>query len=402
MRLNRAKPHAVVIRASKWDTTPAAPRAIEVLHDFGFATTMLCWDRTGQKPKEEIIGHTRILRFHGRYTPQSIRFVMLWPLWWLWITWKLIAGRYNLVHAINLDSIVPVVLARPFLGYKVIYDIRDAWGLSLTDRPFPVPQIFTQMDRILSPMVDGLLLSQGRIDVCAEFFGRRACQKLPVIQLLNVPQHDLGKNHRIPGGKPLRINYSGHITKKRAAMILARAVKDRSDVVMDVIGHIRQDDISNLMKQLPNVTVHGRVPHNKAMELMDKADLVSLLYDPSLKVVYISSANKMFEAMMLAKPYIATRGSYPGGVAERYGLGWAIEYGDADALNGLLDRLVAHPELIAEAGKRGREAYEKHFRWETQRKNLEALYRHVLGVGEPPAMRPSSGWYKVIGAVDAD
>ena len=166
---------------------------------------------------------------------------------------------------------------------------------------------------------------------------------------------------------------------------------------MDVVGGTREERVRKRYAAMDNVSYYDRVPHKRAMELMDQADLVSMLYDPALKVILISSANKMFESMMLGKPYICTPGSFPAQVAARFDLGWAVPYGDAGALGSLIDELRADPSLLIETGRRGRRAYEQNFTWPKQRENLEKLYHHVLQDGTPVAQRRNAGWSRFIG-----
>jgi glycosyltransferase involved in cell wall biosynthesis len=296
----------------------------------------------------------------------------------------------------NLDCVIPAVLSRVHRRHKIVYDIRDAWGLCLTGQPLPIPQVFTILDQLFTPYVDGLLLSQGNLEACAEFFGKRARQRTPVIQVLNVPQHDLGKTRRTPGAGPLVINYSGAISALRGGYVLADTVEGRKDVRMHVYGRLNDSNLRQRLESMENVDFEGRVDFHKAIDYIDQDDLVSLLYDPALKVIFISSANKMFEAMMMGKPYICTLHSYPAQVAERFGLGWPLPYGDTKALAALLDKLVKSPELLARAGDNGRAAYEKCFRWEKQRANLVALYRRLAG-DESVVVGKHAGWYRFVG-----
>jgi len=341
-----------------------------------------------------------IERYLARVGKAGVKLLLLWPFWWAWLMWRFVTRRYEVVHVMNLECMIPAALAKPLAGHKVVYDIRDPWGLCMTNRPFPLPQVFTQLDRLFTPMVDGLLLSQGNIDVCARFFGWRTRQCVPTIQVLNAPQNDLGENRRDANGTPLVINYSGRISALRAAYVLAEAVRDRDDVRLHVYGKCTDPQILEMYETMDNVDVEGLVDHTKAIEYMNGDDVVSLLYDPALTAVFIASANKMFEAMMLSKPYICTAGSYPAQVAERFGLGWALPYGNIDMLRALLNKLADDPSLVVAAGRNGREAYEKHFRWTRQRENLVQLYDYLEGRPvEPP--RRYRAWHKLLGVTNS-
>lgn len=394
------KKKACVVRGGLWDSTQAGPRTVATLLDQGFEVTVLCWNVNGDLPQREQRDGFEIRRYQRRIPPASPKFFLCWPLWWIWLFGQYFKGRFDLIHAMNLEAVVPAIACKPFRKHKVVYDIRDAWGQCLTAKPWPFPQLFTLFDRLVAPFADGILLSQGCLDVCSAFFGRWAARKVPVIQVLNVPQHDRGPDYRPADSQPMKINYSGRLSGLRAAFKLADAVEGRDDVCIDVYGKLSDPDIKTRYEPLANATFDGLVSHEQSLERMDQADLISLFYDPALTVVYIASANKMFEAMMLGKPYLCTKGSYPHRVAEKHGLGWGVDYDDQRALVELIDDLAANPGKRVEAGRRGREAYEQNFRWEHQQANLIQLYRYLFG-DESVTYQEKEGWSKFIGVASS-
>ena len=348
--MNRLKRIAVV-RGGEWDTTQAAPRTVRTLLAMGHSVTVLCWDLSGEGQAREVKDGVEIVRYRRPVTKAGAYYFCMWLLWWVWLIRKFVAGRYDLVHVMNVDCVVPAVMSGIICRHKIIYDIRDAWGMSLSTQRFPIPQVFTALDRIFTPFVDGLLLSQGHVEFCAFYFGRRAYQRVPVIQVLNVPEHDFGADHRTPGGAPLILNCSGRISAIRAAYMLADGIEGRKDVRMHVYGKLSDSDVRKRLESMDNVDFEGKVDHKTSMEYMDRADVISLLYDPAYKSMIVASANKMFEAMMLGKPLLCSDGNYPGEVAKRFGLGWTLPYGNVQALKDLLDRLIENPQLVVEAGR---------------------------------------------------
>jgi hypothetical protein len=55
--------------------------------------------------------------------------------------------------------------------------------------------------------------------------------------------------------------------------------------------------------------------------------------------------------------YIGPRTTTPYWIVERFRCGWQIDCGDGPGLVALLSELQAHPEMVAAAGARGREAF---------------------------------------------
>jgi len=392
-----ARRRVAVVRGGRWDSTQAAPRVVQVLRESGFEVTVLYWDHTGREPDREVVDGLPIIAYKHRIAHAGIRYFLAWPLWWRWLARQFRRGRYDIVHVMNVDSAVPAVLSRRRCGHRIVYDIRDAWGLSLTNRMFPAPQILTWLDRVFSHRVDGILLSQGMLEFCARYHGRKAAERVAAIQVLNVPSYDAGADgYRRPGSSdPLVLNYSGRISQYRGAYLVPDAIKN-TPWRLHVYGKNTSPEIQQYLEATPRTTLEGLVPLETSLRYLDQSDLVAILYDTARMVSRVSSANKMFEAMMLGKPYVCTEGTFPACVAAEYRLGWALPYGDEQALRELLGDLAAHPEKLAEAGRRGREAYEEHFRWARQRQNLIDLYRYLLGYGDV-VPRECMGWKRFIG-----
>jgi len=384
--------HVAIIRDGEWDCTQAVPRALDALRELGIRATIFCWDLTGKAKAREVIEGHQIVRFRRYVPPRSIKIFLSWPIWWAWLSWHLLRGRFTVIHAMNVSALPPALLAKALRACRVIYDLRDALGMVLANVRWPVPQIFRAFESTLASGADGILLSQGNIRPLAEYFGRRVSRTKPVVQMLNVPMIDPPAAYRTPTGRPLRINVSGYISPARGAKTLLEAFAGSDAVVLDIVGEIRYESIRKKLSQMPNATLYGRVPYRRALELMDQADLVWLHYDNSLTNVAIASANKMFEAMMLGKPYLTADGSWMEQVAREHGLGWSVPYGDVEAIRQLIERLNANPGLLVEAGLRGRNCFLQHYAWLRQRANLVALYRYVVGRDPRIGTRPLAGW----------
>ncbi|KAB7697391.1 hypothetical protein [Plesiomonas shigelloides] len=86
---------------------------------------VLYWDRKNENAKNDNF------RF---YFPSSygngLRSIIGFVLWNFYILFFLIKNRKAItcVHAINLDTIIPVLIAKPIIKGKVVYDIYDCYA----------------------------------------------------------------------------------------------------------------------------------------------------------------------------------------------------------------------------------------------------------------------------------
>jgi glycosyltransferase involved in cell wall biosynthesis len=379
--------------------TQAVPRAASALQEMGYNITILSLDRTGSKPDNESVNGWQILCYHHRYkSGNKLSFLWAWICWWVWVFRKIRNERYDLVQASDLESIIPCVLARKICKFALVFDVRDPWGMNQANPNSFLMRAFKAMERWAAARVDGIVLSQGMLDRTGVYFGRKVCKLIPSVQVLNVPGRDIAGQYCPPNLDGIHINFSGHISYLRNAQAIIDLATAKPEVQVDVVGEIRDEKLRSSLEILDNIKLYGRVPLNQAMELLQQANLVSVMYDTSTEAAVVSSANKMFEAMMMSRPYVASKGGFPGIIAERYGLGWAVPYGSSQALIDLVSELLAHLEKIELAARKGREVYRDNFTWDRQKANLVLLYTYISG-DEKMEFFSHAGWDRMLGTV---
>ena len=408
-----------IVRGSEWNTTPAVSRVAHTLRDvMEYPVDIYCWTTSEGTPAEEVVEGFVIRRYTRKMPRAGVRYFAMWPLFWLWLLKAIRNGHYTHLHVMNLDGVIPAVLSKPLFRHQVVYDIRDPWGMALVKVSRPLALLFRELDRLFSAHVEGILICMGGMNYSARYYGPRTARTVPIIQVLNVPVEDVGGNgatEAVQDGaaedvgdhgaseaeeeekeRELIVNYSGRLSALRAGHELIDAVESLDGVRLHVYGKLNDPVLLRRFEQSSKVDFEGLVPHRQALEYLRRDDVTTLIYDPRPPSVRIGTSNKLFESLMLGKPYICTRGTLSAKIAEEYGAGWAVEYGNVEELRELLAWLASNRHVLAEAGARGRQAYEKHFRWDAQRQNIIDLYRYLMG---DRTVTPESrqGWKKVIG-----
>ncbi|MGD0077233.1 MAG: glycosyltransferase [Sedimentisphaerales bacterium] len=379
--------------------TQAVPRAASTLQEMGYTITILSLDKSGDKHDHERVNDWEIIWYHHKYkSGNKISFLWAWLCWWVWVIRKIYRGNYDLVQASNLESIVPCVFARKFRKFTLVLDIRDLWGMACGQSYRRMMRIFNTMERWAAKRVDGIVLCPAALERLAEYFGKKVAQSIPTVQVLNVPAEDIAGTYSPPPAGQIRFNYSGHISYLRNAQAILDLASEKPEVQVDVVGEIHDDKLRIAFEAIPNVKLYGQLPFKQAMEVFLKANLISIMYDSSTEIAIISTPNKMFEAMMMSRPYIASSNSFPGITAEKHSLGWAVPYGNSRALIELVSELQGNPSKIESAAKNARKTYEKYFTWDKQKANLIMLYNYVTN-GEKIECFSHAGWNKMLGTV---
>jgi glycosyltransferase involved in cell wall biosynthesis len=392
------KKKALLIRMGPYDMTQAIPRAAATLQEMGYDITILSMDIHNNKSDEEEVNGWKILWYHHQYkSGDKLSFLWAWLCWWIWVIRHIRKGKYDLVQASNLESIVPCVLAKYAKNFPLVLDVRDPWGMVGSNSKSLMMQFFKGLECWAAARVDGIVLSQGLVDRIGIYFGKKVRRNIPVVQVLNVPGKDMADDYCPPNLDQIRVNFSGHISYVRNAQAFIDLAKSKPEVQIDIIGEARDLKLKEALKSLSNVKIYGRVSFDEAMKLLSQANIIAVTYDSSTELAIVSSANKMFEAMMMSRPYLGSKGAYPGLIAEKYDAGWAIPYGDSQALINLVSDLQENPKQIEEKAKNGRKAYVEHFTWEKQKANLVTIYKYVAGDSQE-SFQEISGWKKVLGS----
>ncbi len=389
--------YALILRGFDWDLTPDVRRTVDALGAVNYKSIVLCWDKSGKKPKHETPDGFEVFRFCRRIPPRSPMVFLWWPIWWIWILRHLFQRRYAIVHAMDFDTLVPVAIGKVLFSFKLVFDCRDSFGMVVENMAWPIPAIAKFLEKTFVKAADAILLTQGDLQYCAEYFGERLTQNKIVTQVVNSPVVEHSDDFRTPKANPLVINLSGHISPLRGANLIYNSFNGLKDVCFNIAGDIRSRETREMLTSMTNSSFFGLVAYDRALDLMDQCSLVWLHYDVSLRCVRVSSTNKMFEAMMLGKPYLTSEGTWMAELANKYQIGWAAPYGDVDALTKLFKMLNENPSLLAEFGERGRKLFNDNFRWSIQRQNHICLYEHILGLRNNDTPRKHEGWSHFIG-----
>ncbi len=162
---------------------------------------------------------------------------------------------------------------------------------------------------------------------------------------------------------------------------MLEGLQKHADWTLDLAGFGGDTEaILKIVRDMPNVAWHGRVSYKKALELSASADVLFATYDPSIPNHRYSSANKIFESMMLGKPIIVAENTNMDRIVTEADCGLIVPYGDIPALEAALSRLAQDESLRLRLGKNARRAYENTFSWDKMAGKLVALYA-TLGNG---------------------
>jgi len=194
--------------------------------------------------------------------------------------------------------------------------------------------------------------------------------------LINSPEETLDK---------VRCVAVGRMVAKKAPILLLNAfrlaLQKHPNITLEYIG---DGPLMSSARQFVsavglegNVVLHGSLPHQQTMEIMEKADIFMQhsITDPDsgdeegLPVAVL-------EAMARGLPVVSTfHTGIPEAVVDQE-TGFLVKEGDSQAMADALERLIVNKVLRVEFGKKGRERAKEHF---SSEKEVAAL-REILKI----------------------
>jgi glycosyltransferase involved in cell wall biosynthesis len=367
----------VIVRAALETVSPRGPKTARVLSSHGHSVILLGWDRECKYPKVSREEHyeARRIRFRAPFGPRVLAFL---PVWWLFEFLWLIRHKWDVVQAMDFDTVMPAVVAAKIKRRKVIYDIVDLY-YEMVRLPLWLTRFCIFVDKIFLRLADSVLLA-------SEGYERelRGIPNKHVAVVYNSPPDILeSKEITISSGSVFTLFYAGAIFKARRANVdrVIEAIKDIGDVRMVVAGF--GDQVAEIeksaVKSEGKLQFIGRIGYVDVLERTLAADLLFALYEPSVYVNKVNRPTKLFEAMMCHKPILVSKGTGMADLVEKERCGLVVDCNSVDEIRRAIIKLKDDPELCNLLGANGRKAYEDRYSWQVMEQRLLSLYHEIGG-----------------------
>jgi glycosyltransferase involved in cell wall biosynthesis len=370
------KPVEVLIcRSNPVAPDPRVEKCAQALASAGYAVHILGWDRSCDHPSREIKNGIPIERIPIRAKFGSGTRNLFALLRWQLALSVWIARRHRtvqIIHACDFDTVVPAVIAKKLWGIQVVYDIFDFYADHIRSNRW-IKRLIRAVDRRIIARVDAVIL----VDAAR----RIQIENCPVkrLEIIYNSPPDLLHTVSAPASKTgFQIGYVGMMLQDRGLIELFQVLKRHPDWSLELAGFGGDEDqIRAAAASLPNVHWHGKIEYRQSLELYAQADVILATYDPAIANNRLGSPNKIFEAMMLAKPVIVAEGTNMDRIVQEANSGLVIRYGSLEQLESALQKLCEDPDLAKKMGGSGRQAYESQYGWPKMEERLIDLYQAV-------------------------
>jgi glycosyltransferase involved in cell wall biosynthesis len=374
----RQKKRVILVRSNLVEQDPRLSKEIDALQRAGYVVNLICWDRdrrTSSTPrrvaKEGLFEITLRLK-----APWGVKVLLFLPVWWCFVFFQVIKTRWDVAHAVNFDSAIPVVIAAWIKRKPVVYEIFDTYE-DLVVLPRVIRSFLVFVDKLFLRAARAVIIvDESRVKELAGIPNRN------VVTIYNSPP-DVLKNFLVPDSKQntvFEMFYAGTLNRFRMMDEVIRAVAALKDIRLTIAGDGEAvAEIQKWAAQMPEkVRFIGRISYTEVLQRSVVADLLFSFYDTRIPLVKYASSNKLFEAMMCRKPILVGVGTSMAEIVARENCGLAVDCSLSGIKEAIL-RLKLDPELCRRFGANGRQAYEQRYSWEIMERRLVGLYNNLTG-----------------------
>lgn len=374
------KRRVLMIRSHIVPPDPPVEKTARFLTEKGYGVTVVCWDRDSDyKIKKEFVplGESgfEIVKFGIKGTFSGGIKKNLLPM----IKFLLRLRRYmkenaegfDIIHAFDLDTGIVAKSIAKKENKKLVYHILDFYAACRLKKD-------TFLYTAVKNIEFGVIANADATIICTEKRKEQIEGSTPkkLIVIHNTPEAVAFEEKRTEEGR-MKIVYAGVFLKGRLLDELMELVEEDERLELHIAGFGEMEEkFASLAKECDRICYYGKLPYNKVLELESKCDIMTVLYDPAVPNHNYAAPNKLYEALMLGKPFVMCRNTGWDSVVEAEGLGELIECSKEGLREGL-DALYNKKEQWKDISCRGKALYKSRYSWDVMKSRLDNLYDEI-------------------------
>lgn len=372
------KKRIVLVKTTTLEHDIRLVKEIPPLKRKGYEITFLCWDRAGKSrtdsPLPQETAPDKEIRFSFK-APYGSRVLLLLPLWWCAAFWRLVFMRWDIVHVVDFDSVLPAVLAARLKGKPLIYEILETYEDEII-LPKLIRNVAIIIDRLFVRLAPKVILVD---DMQVKELG--GIPEAKVTAVYDSPPDVFTQATTPPPNEKFTLFYDGAIFKARRLNVdkILTAVSRIEGIKLIMTGYGDQvSEIKALAAANPDrIQFLGWVSYDEVLRRTLAADLLFLLPDASVPMNQYIGGSKFLKAMMCGRPVLANRGTLAARRVQEINCGLVVDAGNVEEIIRAINRLKADPALCRELGANGRKAYEKWYSWAMMEERLLKVYQDI-------------------------
>jgi glycosyltransferase involved in cell wall biosynthesis len=360
---------------------------------YGYDITVVMWNRKSCSKRKEIYDGIKVDNV-SLSVPFTGTHVSLFPylvLFNLMTFFKLLFMDFDVVHCHDLDTLLAGLFAGKLKHKKIVYDAHEIYPLMV--QPY-VPKIIDEMLSLvefsLIKKVDSLVTVS---EILSDYFKKGVRDKDKISVIMNCKDARIFKTskkeitelkERLGIEKHFIILYDGWLMPDNGLEELFCAIEKLDGQMRDMVAVIcgdgyAEEEFRRMVKEknIENyVKFVGKLQSKDIPLFVNACDVMYVVRRSTAKYNFLSTPNRLFEAVIAGKPVIASNFGNVRRIVERGGFGLLVNFEKIDELCSALLRLKHDKRLREELSEKAK-SMSKTYNWASMEKKLLHLYENL-------------------------
>lgn len=395
----------VMLVANGYAPDPRVHKEAKTLIKSDYSVSVLCWDRQRNRKQNEVLDGVRVRRFRFLLPEGIVSYALSGCLFLLACLFVLAKEGFQhgkvVVHCHDFNTLPVGWLLRTLSGkYKLVYDSHENFpDLLSTIAPKPVAAMARTVERLMLRRVDALIAANDLILRNLQPYSKAQGVAIYNTPALTVSQM-LGPNvksevQRIRedlGADKFVLLYYGAMIRNRGLHALLDAAslsgqnQPADSVAFLVVGEgplaSSLHNEARVRKLEDRVRFYPLVPFERAMLMVKAADAVFIGFEPNDLNNYYASPNKLFEAMAMGTPVLASAFGLLGKFVRELGCGVTMESITGPSILEGIQKLRNEDVRKSCAANEVR-WFKSHYNWDAMEERLSGIYHNTAPINQP-------------------
>ena len=291
--------------------------------------------------------------------------------------------KFDCIHAFDLDAGLSAKPVARAYNKKLVYHIADFYVDSRAKIPRIAKNVIRDIEYSIIDKADATIICT---EERAEQIKGSNPKKLVVVHNSPVVRDDIYKKIRekleIEGVEKsrkenrLRLCYIGMLSKRRMIDAILEVAARNNDIDLVLGG---SGDLAKLCEEYSqkygNITYLGKVSYEDTFEVYEKCNCMFAIYNPEIRNHRYSAANKIYEAMLLAKPIIVAKNTSMDKIVDRYDIGFSVGHRMEEIEKVVID-IKNNLEILDSKAENMKNIYDK-YSWIEMKSRIINLYKEI-------------------------
>lgn len=300
--------------------------------------TIVGWDRAGNGWRKE---HYDFFRYRAGEDVGGLKAIRNHIKWMIFV-YKYLKNHKDVttIHACDLNSAFPAAVFKALHKRDVtlIFDACDWFSANFARKKF-LCFCFGLMEKYSCKKANELIICEPERIEQVQF---KLCK--PPLVMPNIPEidpsviTDIQDKYKFGNTNPTLAYLGGFSDNRFLLEIITLAETEPFNLLIAGYGNKEVLEKLESVKGLQNVKYFGRVLMEEGLNMENAADIIYAMYCKTNPNNIYAAPNKYYEALLLGKPIITTKGTIVEKKVCENNIGWAVEE-DVEELRALINNL---------------------------------------------------------------